>query len=193
LHAAVFLDRDGVIIEDVGLLSDVSQLRLIDGSAIAIKYFKQKGFRVIVITNQTVIARGLQSEDDVNFIHLRLQEMIFYEVGEKVDGFYICPHHPHADLIEYRIVCECRKPRPGLILQAALDWNIDRSQSWMIGDRLSDIKAGKLADCRTILVKTGRHFDAPIVSDVEFTSVRPDYECRNLSDAAVQILGKMKK
>lgn len=162
MHCAVFLDRDGVIIDDVGLLSDLDQMRLIDGSALAIQNFKQKGFRVIVVTNQTVIARGLQTRADVDRIHHRLQEMLFLEVGEMVDAFYVCPHHPNANLVEYRIVCECRKPKPGLILQAASDWHIDRSQSWMVGDRLSDVMAGNLAGCRTVLVKSGRHWTSPL-------------------------------
>ncbi len=189
MSCAVFLDRDGVIIDDVGLLSSVDQLRLIDGSALAIQHFKQKGFRVIVVTNQTVIARGLQTEMDVDRIHQHLQEMLFQEIGEMVDDFYVCPHHPNADLVEYRVVCECRKPKPGLILQAALDWHIDRSQSWLVGDRLSDVIAGSLAGCRTILVKSGRHLDLPIESDVEFVSATPDHVCKDLLEAEQYICG----
>ncbi len=189
MHCAVFLDRDGVIIDDVGLLSDLDQMRLIDGSALAIQNFKQKGFRVIVVTNQTVIARGLQTRADVDRIHHRLQEMLFLEVGEMVDAFYVCPHHPNANLVEYRIVCECRKPKPGLILQAASDWHIDRSQSWMVGDRLSDVMAGNLAGCRTVLVKSGRHLDLPIESDLEFASVIPNHVCKDLLEAENYIYG----
>jgi D-glycero-D-manno-heptose 1,7-bisphosphate phosphatase len=189
LSCAVFLDRDGVIIDDVGLLSSVGQLRLIDGSALAIQRFKQKGFRVIVVTNQTVIARGLQTNIDVDRIHYHLQEILFQEVGEMVDAFYVCPHHPNANLVEYRVVCECRKPKPGLILQAASDWQIDRSRSWLIGDRLSDVMAGNLAGCRTILVKSGRHLDHPIESNIEFVSAIPDHVCKDLLEAEKYIYG----
>lgn len=189
MSCAVFLDRDGVIINDVGLLSGVDQIRLINGSALAIQRFKQKGFRVIVVTNQTVIARGLQTRADVDRIHYRLQELLFQEVGEMVDAFYVCPHHPNANLVEYRVVCECRKPKPGLILQAASDWRIDLSQSWMVGDRLSDVMAGSMAGCRTILVKSGRHLDLPIESDLEFVSAIPNYVCTDLLEAENYIYG----
>jgi D,D-heptose 1,7-bisphosphate phosphatase len=145
---AVFLDRDGVINEDVDLLSEPSQLRLIPGAAEAIQRINQSGYLAIIITNQPVIARNLCTIEELNNIHDTLETMLGYEHAW-VDAIYYCPHHPDGgypeERKEYKIVCECRKPKPGMILQAAIDWNIDLSQSYMVGDRHSDIEAGENA------------------------------------------------
>jgi D-glycero-D-manno-heptose 1,7-bisphosphate phosphatase len=159
-------------------------MRLIDGSPDAIRLFKQKGFRTIVVTNQAVIARGLLTEAEVAQTHQILQKMLRQAGGEPVDAYYVCPHHPNANLPKYRLKCECRKPKPGLLLQAAIDWEIDLKRSWLVGDRPSDLLAGKLAGCRTILVESGRHLELPIETDADLTSITPDYICKNLLEAA---------
>ncbi len=145
---AVFLDRDGVINEDVDLLSDPAQLRLIPGAAEAIHRINQSGYLAIIITNQPVIARNLCSMEELDFIHATLETMLGREHAW-VDAIYYCPHHPDSgfpeERKEFKIVCECRKPKPGMLLEAAMDWNIDLSQSYLIGDRRSDKEAGENA------------------------------------------------
>lgn len=190
-HIAVFLDRDGVLIEDVHLLTKPHQVLLIDGAAQAIKMLREEGYQVIVVSNQTVIARGLATEEDVELVNQHIQWLLRTEVGQGVDAFYICPHHPNATLIRYRMACECRKPRPGLLLLAAAEHGINLSRSYMIGDRITDVIAGQRAGCRTILVESGKHLDRPIESpDPIDLTVRPDYICADLLQAVGYILGR---
>ena len=150
-RAAVFLDRDGVINKEVKFLYKVEQLELIPGVAEAIRLINQKGYLVIVVTNQPVIARNMCSIKDLEAIHAALETLLGNEHAY-LDAIYYCPHHPDSgypeERKEYKIVCTCRKPKPGMILQAAKDWNIDLSQSYMIGDSETDIQAGKNAGMR---------------------------------------------
>lgn len=188
-NAAVFLDRDGVLIEEVHLLTKPSQIHLFECAPSAIQSLKQAGFSVVVVTNQTVVARGLATEADVNSVHEAIQQLLRRANGSSVDAFYFCPHHPNATLPTYRIECDCRKPRPGMLIQAARDRDINLHQSYMIGDRTTDIIAGMRAGCRTILVKTGAHLQKPIetIEPID-PSVRPDYVCSDLSQAVKYIL-----
>lgn len=168
-------------------------MRLIAGSASAISAFKQNGFKIIVVTNQPVIARGLATESDVESIHAGLQEKLIQAGGQPVHAFYVCPHHPNANLPKYRLACDCRKPKPGLLIQAASDWEIDLQQSWMVGDRPSDILAGRLAGCHTILLESGRHLDPPIESTEDLTNIRADYTCKSMAAVLETILKETKK
>lgn len=150
---AVFLDRDGTINKYVGFLTKPEQFELIPGVADAIKLINKSGYLAIVVTNQPVIARGECTWDDLNLIH-RKMETELGKTGAFVDGIYVCPHHPdkgfEGERPEYKTICDCRKPAPGLILRAAQDFNIDLSQSMMIGDSDNDIEAGLqagLKDC----------------------------------------------
>jgi D-glycero-D-manno-heptose 1,7-bisphosphate phosphatase len=161
---AVFLDRDGVLIEDVGLLARPDGVRLLSGAARAVRALRQRGFLAVVVTNQPVIARGLATEADLERVHAHLQALLAAEAGElaTVCGFRYCPHHPDADVPRYRADCRCRKPRPGMLLDAAQAYGIDIGASFMVGDRITDVLAGREAGCTTILVETGRHLDPPI-------------------------------
>ena len=155
---AIFLDRDGVINKYVGFLRNPEQFELIDGVAEAIKKINQSDYLAIVVTNQPVIARGECTWEELLTIHNKM-ETLLGKHGAFVDGIYICPHHPdkgfEGERPEYKCVCNCRKPKPGLLLQAAEDFNIDLSQSIMIGDSESDVEAGKTAGCgRNILMDT---------------------------------------
>jgi len=145
---AIFLDRDGVISKEIDLLKAPDQLELIQGAAEAIKLINQSGYLAIIVTNQPVIARNLCSLDELNVIHSTLETLLGREHAF-VDSIYYCPHHPDGgypeERKEYKILCECRKPKPGMIIQASQDWNIDLSKSYIIGDRISDIKAGENA------------------------------------------------
>lgn len=112
------------------------------------------GWAVVVVTNQSGVARGRFTEADVAAVHAHLAELLA-GYGARIDAFHYCPHHPEADRVEYRRPCECRKPRPGLLLQAAAGLGLDLAASWMIGDRVSDLEAGAAAGCRTVLVRSG--------------------------------------
>lgn len=153
-RVGVFLDRDGVINEEVDLLHRVDQLALIDGSAGAIARLNAAGVRVIVVTNQPVVARGLCTEADIDAIHAALERQLG-DRGARVDAIYYCPHHENADLMEYRTVCSCRKPRIGMLAAAAERFGLDLGRSYVVGDRTADIQAGANAGCTTILVQTG--------------------------------------
>lgn len=186
---AIFLDRDGVLIEDVNLLTDEAQIRILDGVPSALQRLKQAGYLLIVVSNQPVVARGLLSEQDL----LALQEKISRELvavgAPQLDAFYYCPHHPNANLVEYRLNCECRKPKPGLLIQAAKEHQIELKRSFMIGDRITDNIAGARAGCRTVLVQTGEHLAPPIqTNELPDLTFLPDFTCLDLAAAARWIL-----
>ena len=152
---AVFLDRDGTINKYIGFLRDIDDFELIDGVASAIKAINVSGYLAIVVTNQPVIARGEVSFEELQEIHNKM-ETLLGEQGAYVDAIYYCPHHPHkgyeGERPELKIECDCRKPKPGMLLQAAKDFNIDLEHSWMIGDGENDLTAGKNAGCHTALI-----------------------------------------
>lgn len=155
---AVFLDRDGTINKYVGFLRNKDDFELIDGIAEAIKKINALGYLAIVITNQPVIARGEVTVSELDEIHNKMETLLGQE-GAYLDGLYYCPHHPHkgyeGEIPELKFDCDCRKPKPGMMLKAAEDFNIDLSQSWMVGDGENDIKAGTAAGCRTALIGEG--------------------------------------
>lgn len=151
----IFLDRDGTLNVYKGFLTDIEELELIPGTAEALKCINSSEYLAIVITNQPVIARGGCSVQELEEIHNKLETLLGKE-GAYIDALYYCPHHPdkgfEGERPEYKIECGCRKPKPGMLLKAAEDYNIDLSQSIMIGDGKNDMEAGKTAGCRTILV-----------------------------------------
>lgn len=155
---AVFLDRDGTINKYVGFLRNIDDFELLPGVVEAIKRINASKYLAIVITNQPVIARGEITFEQLQEIHNKMETLLGKE-GAYVDGIYFCPHHPHkgydGEIPELKFDCNCRKPKPGMIIQAARDFNIDLNQSWMIGDGENDIKAGKAAGCKTALIGTG--------------------------------------
>lgn len=152
---AIFLDRDGTINQYVGFLRKVEELELLPGVALAIRAMNQSNYLVIVVTNQPVIARGEVTNAQLREIHNKLETLLGQE-GAYVDAIYYCPHHPDkgydGERKELKIDCDCRKPKPGMLIKAAEDFNIDFSQSWMVGDEEKDIRAGQAAGCRTVLL-----------------------------------------
>lgn len=152
---AIFLDRDGTINKYVGFLRKIDQFELIDGVAEAIKRINHSGYLCIVVTNQPVVARGEVTISELEEIHNKMETLLGKE-GAYVDGIYYCPHHPHSgykgEIKELKIKCDCRKPKPGMLLKAARDFNIDLSESWMVGDSEEDIKAGINAGCKTAYI-----------------------------------------
>ncbi|HEY0708084.1 MAG TPA: HAD family hydrolase [Polyangia bacterium] len=196
---AVFLDRDGVLIEDRGVLVRSRNITVIKGAAAALRRLKDAGFLVVIVTNQTVVARGLLSPAEV----VALQQAVALRLGGNdttlarapsadatalIDGFYFCPHHPNATLPAYRRDCSCRKPAPGLLLEAARALDIDLGSSVMVGDRPSDVAAGKAAGCRTIQVLSGRHADPVIETTAGFAVIPPDVTCASIVEAVDHIL-----
>lgn len=155
---AIFFDRDGTINKYVGFLRNIDDFELIDGVAQAIKRVNDSGYLAIVVTNQPVIARGEVTFGELQEIHNKMETLLGFQ-GAYLDGIYFCPHHPHkgyeGEIPQLKIDCKCRKPNPGMLLEAAKDFNIELSESWMIGDGENDIKAGIMADCRTTLIGSG--------------------------------------
>jgi D,D-heptose 1,7-bisphosphate phosphatase len=177
---AIFLDRDGVINEEVDQLCKVKDLKIYDFAAKAIKKINEIGNLAIIISNQPMIAKGFMTENDLNEIHKKLETELGKK-GAKIDAIYYCPHHPEkgfvGEISKLKINCKCRKPEIGLFLKAKKDFNIDLKNSYSIGDKTSDILAGKRAGCKTILVKTGYGG-----KDDSF-SINPDFVAKNLLEA----------
>ncbi len=175
---AVFLDRDGTIIEDVGYIGDPEEVRLVEGAAEAIRRFSEAGRLVVLVSNQSGIARGRFDEEALSRVHARLEELLA-ERGTRLDGAYYCPYldGPEAIVEDYRQDSGLRKPKPGMLLQAADDLDIDLPRSWMIGDSSVDIEAGRNAGCGTILVReNGAAEPAP--------STLPTHTVRSIREAA---------
>ncbi|MDD3118389.1 MAG: HAD family hydrolase [Victivallales bacterium] len=155
MNKACFLDRDGVVIVEKDYLRDVSQVELETGAAEAIRQLKQHGYLVIVVSNQSGVARGYFSEEDVRAVNARIDALLAAE-GTAVDDWFFCPHHPQGKIPAYTRQCDCRKPGTGMLLQAAQKHHIDLSASFMIGDKLSDVATGRAAGCAAaVLVRTG--------------------------------------
>lgn len=167
---AVFLDRDGTINKYVGFLRNIDEFELIDGVADAIKKINAFGYLAIVITNQPVIARGEVSFEELEVIHNKMETLLGKE-GAYLDAIYYCPHHPHkgyeGERLELKFDCDCRKPKPGMLLKAANDFNIDLSRSWMIGDGEIDIKVGINAGCQTALIGEGSYGQTATVQSLK--------------------------
>jgi D,D-heptose 1,7-bisphosphate phosphatase len=154
VERAVFLDRDNTLIANDGDLGDPEQVRLLEGVSAGLRTLQSAGYRLIVVTNQAGVARGVFTEDDVDHVHQRIASLVDQEAkaSRLIDRFYYCPYHPEGEVEEYRRDHPWRKPRPGMLIQAARDLGLDLSASWMIGDRARDVQAGAAAGCRTVLV-----------------------------------------
>ena len=183
MEKAVFIDRDGVITEDPPHYAHKKeQLSLIPQSAEAIRLLNENGYKVIIVSNQSGIARGYYPEEDTKRFNKELEKEL-EKNNASIDAIYYCPHHPTAKLKNYRIKCDCRKPKPGMILKASEEHNIDITKSFMIGDRKGDIVAGKNAGCKTIHVLTG--VGKRELSNKGFDA---DYRSGNLYDAVNKII-----
>lgn len=169
----MFLDRDGVINSEDGIISKPDQLRLIPGSGEAVARLNRMNLPVIVVTNQPVVARGWATEEDVDLIHSHLRDLLA-EHGATLDAIYFCPHHENANNPTYRTICGCRKPRPGMLLRASRDFGLDLKKCVLIGDRTVDLQAARDASCQAYLVKTGfagKDGKCDIAPDMVFTDL----------------------
>ena len=189
-NTAIFLDRDGTINEEVGYLDSLDKLLIFPSAFEAIRLINQSNRKAIVVTNQAGVARGLFGEGLVETVHAALRESLRRR-GAFIDSFYYCPHHPTEGLPLYRQSCDCRKPAPGLFLRAAREWNLDLSESWMIGDRYNDMEAAHRAGARGILVKTGYGMEALSGKgpDTETPAGKPDLIADDILEAVRLILG----
>jgi D-glycero-D-manno-heptose 1,7-bisphosphate phosphatase len=184
IRPAVFLDRDGTIIEDVGFLRDLSQIDLLPWSADAIRRLNDAGLAVVVTTNQSGVGRGYYDEAHVQATHAALDTML-NAAGARIERYYYCPHYPESIDPRYRVECDCRKPASGLLRRAAADLGIDVTRSWMVGDWWRDVQAGIGAGTRTILIRSGRSdTHRPSPED----AAQPDAILNNLMEAADWIL-----
>ena len=154
MKRAVFIDRDGTISEEVGYINHASRFRTFPYAAAAIKQLNDSGWLAIVITNQAGVARGYFSEEMIQTVHQRMQEDVA-SGGGRLDAVYYCAHHPTVGEPPYRFECDCRKPKPGLISRAAVDFNIDLAESWMVGDRYSDVALARNAGVKSAFVLSG--------------------------------------
>jgi histidinol-phosphate phosphatase family protein len=150
----VFLDRDGTMIEDVGYLDRLERLKLFPYTIDAVRLLNRAGYKVFVVTSQNGIAQGVLTEEFLSRAHAHLSTLC-EAAGAKIDGYYYCPHSTHAVVDQYRTDCDCRKPKPGMILTAAREHSLDVSRSFVIGDRWRDIEMGLAAGTKALLVETG--------------------------------------
>jgi len=187
---AVFLDRDGTINEQMGYINHISRFQLLPGVEAAIARLNKAGIPVVVVTNQSGLARGYFPEQLLDQVHQKMNRQLA-AAGAHVDGIYICPHHPEAKEERYRRTCNCRKPKTGLLEQAAEELDIDLTRSFVVGDRWSDIKCGAAVNAASILVLTGYgRGDAEYIGPNQ--SVQPDYVAEDLSQAVMWILEQIK-
>ncbi len=154
MRRAVFIDRDGTISEEVGYVNHVSRYRVFPYAAEAVRLLHEAGWLAVLVTNQAGVARGYFTEDIIGHVHKELAREL-ERGGAQLDAIYYCPHHPSVGEPPYRATCDCRKPKPGLILRAADELSLDLSQCWMIGDRYSDTELARNAGVRAAFVLSG--------------------------------------
>jgi histidinol-phosphate phosphatase family protein len=179
---AVFLDKDGTIIENLPYNVDPERIRLNPGAEEGLSRLHRAGYLLFVVSNQAGVARGYFPESALGAVEARLRELLA-AVGVPLAGFAYCPHHPEGSVEGFAMACECRKPAPGMILRLSAEHGIDPGGSWMVGDILDDVQAGRGAGCRTILIDNGNETKWILSPDRE-----PHYRASDLADAARYII-----
>lgn len=183
---AIFLDKDGTLVKDIPYNVDPNQMVLEPGAAQGLQKLAMAGFRLVVVSNQSGVARGYFKEEALEAVKNHLNELVEQVSGTALDGFYYCPHHPDGNVAAYAIECSCRKPRPGMLFNAAEELGIDLNSAWMVGDILNDIEAGGRAGCQTILIDNG--------NETEWRQGpfrMPDFTAASLDEAAEIILAEI--
>jgi D-glycero-D-manno-heptose 1,7-bisphosphate phosphatase len=180
-NKAIFLDRDDTIIEDPGYINNPDHVKLLDGALEALSSLKAMGYKLVVVSNQSGVARGIVTEESLGRIHKRLEQLLAKK-GVVLDRIYYCPYHPDGVIPKYRKESDLRKPNPGMLLAAGNDLDIDLGKSWMIGNSVRDVEAGKRAGCKTIMIAGRTH--AQIIPPGEPS---PDYRAVNLKEAVTII------
>ena len=184
---AVFLDRDGTVLEEAGYLDRLERLVFFPFAIDAIRLLNRAGFAVVIITNQSGVGRGIYEEEFVLRAHAVVDERV-RGGGGRVDGFYYCPHHPNAEIERYRMKCDCRKPGVGMLRNAAADLQLDLSRSFAIGDKWTDVQAGLASGGKGILVRTGYGRSSETSPR---HSVQPTFVADDLIAATAWILGQL--
>ncbi|MCX5800694.1 MAG: HAD family hydrolase [Candidatus Eisenbacteria bacterium] len=178
---AVFVDRDGTIIDETGYLSDPDGVRILPHASSGLRKLNRIGIPVIVVSNQSGIARRMFTAEDVERVNQRMRDLLAAD-GARVDAIYFCPHHP-----DYDVECDCRKPRPGLLVAASKERGISLKESFMVGDKLIDMQAGRAAETSTVFVRTGDGQKELQAAGAEISAVA-DAVCEDLSEAVEWIL-----
>ena len=181
---AVFLDKDGTLVENVPMNVDPARIRLAEGAPVALRRLRDAGFRFAVVSNQAGVARGAFAESALTAVEARLGELLASE-GIHLDGFFYCPHDPAGTVERYRVACDCRKPAPGLVRRAAAALGAELASSWMVGDILDDVEAGRRAGCRSILLDAGGETEWMLSP-----ARAPHFVARTFQDVADHILGE---
>lgn len=179
---AVFLDKDGTLVEDVPMNVDPRQVRLAHGALDALVRLHALGFRFAVVSNQPGVAQGLFGEEALEPMALHLRDLLG-AAGVPLDGFFYCPHHPDGRVARYRKACDCRKPAPGLVRRAAARLDADLASSWLVGDILDDVEAGRRAGCRTVMLDSGGETEWQTS-----TERTPDFVARSFEEVADRII-----
>jgi len=179
-NTAIFLDRDGTINEELEFISNPDEVNLIPRAAEAIRAANKLGFKVIVITNQSGIARGLIKEEELKIVHNKLVELLELE-GAHLDAIYFCPHHPDIGDNRYRILCDCRKPNSGMLKYAQEEFNIDLQKSYVVGDRIIDLQTANSVGAHPILVLTG--YGKNQLEILKSENIQVDYIAKDLYEA----------
>lgn len=189
LRPAVFLDRDGTINEQMGYINHISRFHLLPDAAKAIKLLNDNNIPVVVVSNQSGLARGYFPEELLDEVHAKMNELLARE-GAAIDGLYVCPHHHEARQEKYRRDCNCRKPKTGMLLQAAKELNLDLAGSFLVGDRWSDLKCARQAGCTPVLVLTGYgRGDYQYIGPGQ--DIQPAFVAETLLDAVTWILQRI--
>lgn len=183
----VFLDKDGTLLENIPYNVDPARIALAPGAADGLRLLHAAGYRLVVVSNQSGVARGYFPEEALAAVEARLRYLLA-QIGVPLSGFHYCPHHPDGKVQGYAIRCTCRKPAPGLLTRAALEYGVDLRQCWMIGDILDDIEAGNRAGCRTVLIFNGNETEWHVSPQRA-----PDYVAFDLAQAARIIVSSSQK
>lgn len=178
MNKAIFIDKDGTLIPDIPYNVNPKLITLSNTALPALQLLQKQNFMLIVISNQSGVARGYFEEKDLQKVSDAINNLVS-AAGVIINGFYYCPHYKEGKVSEYVVDCDCRKPKPGLILRAIEDFNIDVTKSWMVGDILNDVEAGKAAGCRTIIIKNGNETEW-LINEKR----KPDFIADNLLQAA---------
>jgi histidinol-phosphate phosphatase family protein len=178
IDRTVFLDKDGTLIDDVPYNVDPGRIRLAPGVLGGLSKLHAAGYRFIVVTNQSGVARGYFPESALIEVESRLRELLA-QGGVPLERFYYCPHHPDGIVLDYAVDCSCRKPAPGLVLRASEEWNVDLRHAWLVGDILNDVECGRRAGVRTILIDNGNETEWMLSPQRQ-----PHFTAANLLEAA---------
>lgn len=181
---AIFLDKDGTLVRDVPYNVDPAKIELLDGVADGLRQLDALGYSFVVVTNQAGVAKGYFKEEALSGVESRLQQLLA-DSGVSLAGFAYCPHHPEGAVQEYTVKCPCRKPMPGMLLDASVKYGISLSESWMVGDILDDVEAGNRAGCKTILIDPVRNERKKIVGE---SFRRPSYIVDDFKEVANLII-----